>query len=702
MRKGPARNLLAYRCLLATSLATGLASLLFFTGLGNGIEWKSFDLRARIMAGPAPSTSGIILILVDQNSLDWARENSQLPWPWPREIWAHILDFCHSRGVRAVGMDILFTEPSFYGEYDDAALALAAQRFGPVAGAMFLGHTTGTTTSYPPDLPQPPLLQGKEPPARTRASMAHGNLAASWRIPGNVGLNPDADGVYRNMRAFTSFDGRAFPSLGLATWLAAHPEVSIVYGEKRIIIDQRTIPLNHNHETRLRFRGPSRTHTAIPAGAILRSAILEMQGHDADLPEADRLKDAYVLIGYSAPGLHDLAPVPLDGAYPGVEVHATFLDNFLSNDFLDDMKTLPFLSLVIILSAAASLLVLAVPATAMAATALTLSFALPVVISLALYAVGSILPLTPLMAGMLMAVTASIFINYTTEGQQKRFIKNAFSQYLSPAVIDELLLNPGKLRLGGEKKEISIFFSDLEGFTTLSEGMDPESLTSFLNHYLSAMTDIILESGGTVDKYEGDAIIAFWNAPLAIHDHAERAVRAALCCQDCLEAMATDLRQWTERPVRMRIGINTGPAVVGNLGSSKRFDYTMLGDSVNLAARLEGVNKVFGTRILIAESTAAHLSSHIRLREIARVQVVGKERSIRIFEPAWAELPSGDFATFGRGLDAFYTGNLTEAINFFGLIASTDPPARAYMEKIKQISADPATPWSGLWILDQK
>lgn len=701
MEQVSARKKILFRTALALATGMGVMLLLILSGLVHRLEWKTFDIRAQLLAKPAPSTSEVVLILVDQDSLDWARENNGLSWPWPREIWAHILNFCKAKGVRAVGFDILFTEPSFYGKYDDAAFATASREMGTVTGALFLGNTTGATTRYPAGYPEPSSFEGKKPEGRLRAALPIPEIAKSWKLLGNVGLNPDTDGTYRNIRPFTTFDDRVFPSLGLATWLAAHPETPIHQNPQGISIGERIISL-HRGEARLRFRGPSRTHPSIPAAAILRAAILEMQGKEAEFPEADFLKDAYVLVGYSAPGLHDLTPVPVGGGYPGVEVHATLLDNFLAGDFLQDIPFLPFFTLVMALSALCALSVITFPATGMALTAMAASLLFPIGLSLAFYTAGLVLALIPFMVATVITTATAIFINYSTEGRQKRFIKNAFSQYLSPAVIDELLLNPDKLKLGGEKREITIFFSDLEGFTRISEGLDPEKLTAFLNHYLSAMTDIILESGGTVDKYEGDAIIAFWNAPLRLDDHADRAVQAALQCQDALAAMSQELRRWTEKPVRMRIGINTGPAVVGNLGSKKRFDYTMLGDAVNLAARLEGVNKVFGTYTLISEVTAAALKSDIQLRELARVQVVGKEFPICIFEPRWPHKKQGWELHFSEGLQYFYNGNFEEAIQVFTSIQQEDPASRFYAEKCKILIKNPPEDWHGIWIMDQK
>ncbi len=228
-------------------------------------------------------------------------------------------------------------------------------------------------------------------------------------------------------------------------------------------------------------------------------------------------------------------------------------------------------------------------------------------------------------------------VNYSTEGRQKRYIKNAFKQYLSPAVIEQLISHPERLKLGGERRELSIFFSDLQGFTSISEGLSPEELTALLNEYLSAMTDIIQEEGGTVDKFEGDAIIAFWNAPLDLDDHALRAVRSALRCQESLARMRPAFRERVGKDLYMRIGINTGPAVVGNMGSHSRFDYTVLGDAVNLAARLEGINKQFKTYTMISQATLEQMADAFPVRELSRVAVVGRKEPVTVYEPMFEE-----------------------------------------------------------------
>jgi adenylate cyclase len=286
---------------------------------------------------------------------------------------------------------------------------------------------------------------------------------------------------------------------------------------------------------------------------------------------------------------------------------------------------------------------------------------------------------------------------------QRRFIKSAFSQYLSPLVIDQLVANPGLLNLGGEKREISIFFSDVQGFTTISEKFkdDPPKLTELLNDYLSFMTDTILETGGTIDKYEGDAIIAFWNAPLNFEDHAARAIRASLSCQTKLAKRQEFFEEKFGVRLLTRIGLNTGYAVVGNMGSSKRFDYTMLGDAVNLAARLEGLNKHFGTYLMCSNETfsQARNSEAFCGRKLAQVAVVGKKEAVTVWEPMPEETfkeKQAIIRDFDEARELFYAAKFTEALSLFQTIEKADSPAGFYAEQCRYYIERP-NEWKGHW-----
>jgi adenylate cyclase len=324
------------------------------------------------------------------------------------------------------------------------------------------------------------------------------------------------------------------------------------------------------------------------------------------------------------------------------------------------------------------------------------------------YAAGYWVQVVALFVGPLLTLVGGSLANYATEGKQRRFIKGAFSQYLSPAVIEQIIAHPERLKLGGETREISVFFSDLQGFTTISKRLssDPQKLTALLNEFLSAMTDIIQEEGGTIDKYEGDAIIAFWNAPLAVSDHAVRAVRASLRCQEKLAEIRADLNQRFGSELRMRVGLNSGNAVVGNMGSRTRFDYTMLGDAVNLAARLEGINKVFHTYTMISDELRQRMGEAFPVRELSTITVVGREdRPLLVYEPmtaaqyaAWRPV----LETFDKGLRLFYEGRFAEAIPVFEGIAAVDPPAAAYVEQCRKLEKTHAGPWTGVWTMTEK
>jgi len=428
-------------------------------------------------------------------------------------------------------------------------------------------------------------------------------------------------------------------------------------------------------------------------------------GKEPVIRDRDAFKDKYIFFGFSAPGLYDLKSTPVGGVYPGVEIQATLLDNYLSGDFLQHAPRWLTVFFIFILTVTCSLLItlFSSPLKGLAIGFGTVS--IPVLFSLTAYDKGLWLPLVIPEAAVIATIILALAANFATEGRQKRFIKNAFKQYLNPAVIEQLIQHPERLRLGGERRELSIFFSDLEGFTSISEALNPEDLTALLNEYLTAMTEIVHDEGGTVDKYEGDAIIAFWNTPLFVEGHAVKTVRAALRCQAELDRLRPKFRKRIEKDMYMRIGINTGPAVVGNLGSQTRFDYTMIGDAVNLAARLEGINKQFFTYTTISQSTRDMIGDRFGIRELGRVIVVGRREPVSIYEPMLPETyeTRGEaLEIFAQGLQRFYRGEFEQAIDIFASIQEDDPPAKAYLRRCRDLLGKPPDNWQGIWVITAK
>ncbi len=708
MAKQGARTLVLHGAVLG--LIAALAALsLSWMGVFNSLESVAFDIRARMLARPGPATERIKLILLDQNSLDWAAEEFGLGWPWPREVYAPLVDFCQRAGAKALAFDVVYTEPSVYGVSDDQALGQALERMTGAVLPVSLSRKDGSDQAWP-DAPvaAPPEVAGLEAWAtghgkntnRPLATFPIPELAQAADVLGNVAFDPDADTVFRRLPPLLLYNGLPVPSLALAAYLAAGPRAELSVDEAGLRVDQTLIPLDDQGQALLNYR-PKGSYPAFAAAAVIQSELRLNEGTEPTIDPAE-FKDAYVFFGFSAMGLLDLRHTPLGGVTPGVVLHATALDNLLSDDFM--VRTDPWmaavLALLLSMGGACGLLLSRGPGLGIAVHAVVL--ALPLVLAGWAYLAGLWLDLVAVEAAVLISSFAAGTYKYATEGRQKRFIKSAFKQYLSPEVIGQLLNHPERLRLGGERRELSIYFSDLAGFTSISESLDPEALTGLLNDYLTAMTDIIHEEGGTVDKYEGDAIIAFWNAPLDQPDHALRAVRAAVRCQRRLAELRPEFQQRTDKPFRMRIGLNTGPAVVGNLGSHTRFDYTMLGDAVNLAARLEGVNKVFGTETLLSESTLEAQEERIPCREIGRIRVVGKKSAVRIHQPL-DEVEASQAARdlFAEGLKLYYAGDFAQARECF-LAAGNDPPAKSYAAECARLEADPPEEWDGVWTLTSK
>ncbi len=687
-----------------------ISLILWATGWFYGLELKTWDWRVSKLATPGKNTGNICIILVDQPSIDWAAQENGWTWPWPRTAYGAIVDFLNRGKARALGIDILFTEQSSYGANDDAAFRNACQLFRKTAIATGLGFESGIHT-WPAGLPKPFFAEkiteqssNQQKLQRPYATFAHPDLASGFRVFGNVDQNPDEDGIYRRMAPLRFFDKVPMPILGLATYLAAEEKTDIILSEKIISISGRKIPLDSSGQAILNFRGKSGTHKAYSAAALIRS---EIQMRNGEKPQLDPaiFKDKYVFLGFSAKGLFDTKPVPVSSTYPGAELNATFLDNFLTGDF---MKTTPRAINIffIIFLSFSCVFALTFFQSVWKNIGFSVAFAItPPAVAVLAYISGYWLPIVIPEFAVITAITLSLVVNFATEGIQRQFIKSAFQQYLNPAVIDQIIAHPEKLTLGGERRELSIFFSDLQGFTSISEALDPESLTALLNDYLSAMTDIIHEEKGTVDKYEGDAIIAFWNAPLDVPDHAYRAVNAALRCQEKLAELRPHYLKKTGKELYMRIGVNTGFAVVGNMGSKDRFDYTMLGDAVNLAARLEGVNKEFGTYTMISASTKDKAGSDFSFRELARVAVVGKKEAVTVFEPLRTEIYNKEkdiVEKFQSGLQLFYAGQFDTAHDIFQSIAAVDPAAAKYAGKCIEMKKLAPADWGGVWVMTAK
>ncbi len=682
-------------------LAAGVVSLIiWWSGRLESWEAPTWTWRARYFSQREKIANEVKLIFIDQASLEWAKSENDWGWPWPREVYGAIVSFCERGGAKVLSMDLLFTEPSVYGVSDDEALGEALSSV-PVVLSVQPG---GSQNEWPQYMPRPDLkIDTAEFPESGSLLFPVKEIVSDSVSVGHVKGLPDYDGVYRRIMPFSRFDNVDIPALGLAAYIKAETRIkSVDVSDEQISLGDKNIPVDKDGNVILRFRGGSDLSEALSAAAVIQSELRLRDGEEPSLSPAI-FKNTYVFLGCSAPALLDLRPVPVNAKCPGVVLHSTFVDNLLTDSFIRQTPLLWVIIGIAAISIASALSLTFGGRWWQAGSFSILWLSAPVLAGFVLYAKGYWWPVIAHETGAALGLVGALAANYWAEGRQKAFIKQAFRHYLSGEVIEKILLDPTHLQLGGEKKELTILFTDLAGFSTFSEKLDPTALTALLNNYLTEMTDIIMDEGGTLDKYEGDAIIAFWNAPLEQQDHAMRACRAVLRCQKRLTELREVYHERTGTILRMRAGLNTGQVVVGNMGSQKRFNYTILGDAANLASRLEGANKAFGTETMISESTWKLVSSEFRGRKLADLRVVGRKNAITVYELTEfkTDAAPADCKQFSEGLEYFQKGDFQNAINIFSKLTD-DPAAIRYLKRCEHLIENPPVTWDGVWELTEK
>ncbi len=664
------------------------------------LEWKSWDLRLRLFSRVSEASKDIVLIAIDQDSLDFFERQQNLPWPWPRELYGVLVRYLKRGGAKACFMDLILSETSRYGVEDDKNMAEAMSGSGNVFLPLFLskeesidsgqaGEKLKRFSLAPESIPQQLLF-----PIRSVTLPVEAILEAAHGV-GNVQFAPDSDAIYRRLPLAFRLGDLVIPSLplALADYALGKPNAE-------------AIPHDESGQMILRYHGPPGTYRTYSIAALINSQARLEEGKTPQVSPKE-FEGKIAIVGGTAPGLLDLRPSPLGARSNGMEILATATDNILNRNLVRlPSRFLVFgeaLVLALMLGVGISVLkkVWTVVLFSLAAAVV------PAFAAAAAFRWGYWLDFVSPEFGVVTAFLGASFLNYSLEGKQRRFIKGVFRHYLSPHVIEEIIKNPSQLRLGGEKREISSFFSDVAGFTTISEGLSPEALVDLLNGFLSEMTDIILDLGGTLDKYEGDAIIAFWNAPLHQPDHAVRACRAALRCQKRLAELRPKFLESFGHSLSMRIGLNSGPAVVGNMGSSQRFDYTAMGDTVNLAARLESACKQYKIPILVGEATCEGVRDSIVLREVDLIRVVGKKKPIHVYQI----LGEADEATdserarmrlYANGISLYRNREWEKAIEAFQGLGD-DELARLYSARARRYMESPPAPdWDGVYDLLSK
>ena len=685
--------------LISLIALTVLVFTLSALGIFTWAENMAYDSRMSFSARHYAPSEEIALVLLDQESLDWAKEEFGWGWPWPREAYAKMIDYFNRGNAASFAFDMIYSENSVYGTQDDEKFAESSKNFGRVIQTIFYENDDSEPTL--------PIL-----PLRDSAALL-----------GNVSSSLDSDRVARRSPVEPSATGEY--GLSISSYLVKNGTIDLEkiprswkggmyvryvddlsrfapYSAKQILQSELEI-----EESEQRFRNEfGMTEASHPELDRSRYRGRFVSESDDDFIPPEQFEGNYVFFGLYAPGLFDICATPVSATYPGVGVHLCQLDTILQESYINDEPIIFTILFIFAAIIGGFLLGASISQAKISSLVIKTLFALLicsawVAFAFAIFFAGWIVPLSTVIFAFILSYITAIFEGYMTEGHQKRYLKAAFRQYLSPAVIENLIANPEKLNLGGEEREITAYFSDVQGFTSISEKLTPKELTDLLNNYLSAMTDIILAHGGTIDKYEGDAIIAFWGAPTEQADHAKRAVDAALACQQKLRDMQEELTKVTGKPFVQRIGLNTGKAVVGNMGSRSRFDYTMMGDTVNLASRLEGINKQFGTYTMCSKATmesAVKNSCEYAFRPISNIAVVGKKEGVQVFVPMSQyeyENTAEKRQIYDEAYDLFVKGDFAKAKEKFAS-NEKDAPSAKFVEKCEKLIQNPPENWDGI------
>lgn len=583
------------------------------------------------------SESNVVLITIDEKSLTKLGR-----WPWPRAVMADAVNALRRYEMKSVGFDITFSEAST----DDAVLQEALRSFEKAtlgyffypsqsefeeAALTFEEIAENEAVIFPSrmSLSSKQVEHSGRPVFGVQSNVPEIAAALPGERQGFFNVFPDRDGVIRHMPLALYYKGEAYPSLALTLAADAKGFSPIpTYDESGnldgLVLADTKVPVSNTGEFFIHYRGPVKTIPHISFADIL----------DGTAP-GELLRDKIGLIGATAIGIYDMRVTPVAPNYPGLEIQATVVDNILRGDFLLHNETSGAIAFGMLIGGGLLMGLLLPLLRAVYSSVFFFLVAAGIVFSGYWFFTQKLMLVyivVPLFNAFLVFGVITLY-RYFTEEKKRRQIRKTFQYYLSPAVIKQVLKDPDKLKLGGDRQELAILFSDIRNFTGNSEKLPPEAVVNMLNDYLTEMNRIVFQYEGTVDKYIGDAVMAFWGAPLPVENPALKAAYTAL---DMVACVHKHEKEWCAKhgfeALRIGVGLHIGPMAVGNMGSSERFNYTVIGDSVNLGARLESANKEHGTEIIISDALYRQIRDFVEVREIGSVNVKGKKEPTMIYE----------------------------------------------------------------------
>ena len=643
-------------------------------------ESRFYDYRMKNQINSNKKSKEVAIVTVDDYSLEKIGM-----WPIPRTIHADMIGKLKNFGAKVVALDILYPEkaPACGPSSPDATLANAFKNFQSGGGRVFLAYTTGTSKKDSLDSFHESMLDDSVLTQIFSEAQTHTYQIKKYTFPidefinsgaglGSISMEEDPDGIFRQYLLLLNIDTIYFGSLGFNAWEAytgkKHKVKISQDGSGELEVDGQRLEINNRGEAKIRFIGGLKHFDVISLYDLL-------EAKDNDPKMITALKNKIIFVGSTALGAHDLRASPIDSKMPGVLAHVNMVNMLLNKHFFKPINESVTYSLYLLF--AGMLIFFLIQKMGNAFFDL-----LVIILILAIsYAAdyhyflpqGYELKLFYCYFCFIACYSWNTFLKFSETSKEKNQIKGTFARYLAPTIVDEMLKNPEKLQVGGFKRDITCLFSDIRDFTSISEGLTAVELAHSLNLYMGKMTDIVFDTKGTLDKYIGDAIVAFWGAPLEIGNHAQFAVEGAIQMMNALPGINQELKKLGRPEFNMGIGLNSGECNVGNMGSARIFSYTALGDNMNLGARLESLCKRYGVGILISQYTLARLdTTTIKIRPIDKVIVKGKTASVAIFEVLhnWhpMTLDTESYNLYMMGWNLFQKRNFKAAIDIFNQI----------------------------------
>ncbi|MBW2973987.1 adenylate/guanylate cyclase domain-containing protein [Candidatus Woesearchaeota archaeon] len=631
-------------CILIAVICSFILSVMLYLGVFSNIQLKLSDN----LYGGKTALDGIVIVAIDDKSLQEIGR-----WPWDRSVFAKTIEYLDSS--KAIGVDVAFFEASKLEQDKLLGYALSDKIVIPVEYTAFAKEN------------------GKIMGKRLLKPIKELENAKT----GYVNIVTDKDGVTRavNMDISDEYENFAYVLYKL-------------YWKKEL----KELP----GRFLVNFVGPPNSFKYYSLTDVYNERV-----------GADEFKDKLVFIGATSPDMHDdyFVPTSKGKAMPGVEIHANTVQTMINKDFLQEQSKL---TVVLLMLAVSLLLAFAVYKFRIGGEIILAPALIVAYLFLAIYVFnyGILMNLVYVPLAIAVTFTFEIIYFYHSEKKERKKVRGAFSKYVAPAVVDELMKDPEKLKLGGVRKEITVFFSDIRGFTTISEKLSPEKLVHILNEYLTAMTDIIMRHAGVVDKYIGDAIMAFWGAPMKQPNHAEMACSTSL---DMIKKLLELQKKWAKEKfpeINIGIGLNTGHAVIGNMGSYERFDFTAMGDTINIGSRLEGLTKAYGVKIIASENTKKAVKGKFIFRKLDLVRVKGKKKPVTIYELVCRKKESNKeiedkIKSYESGLKLYLSRKWDKAVKEFKKV--NDFASKEFMKRCKLFKKNPPPKdWDGAWVMRSK